>query len=129
MKKFILLLPFLILFASCTTTYQSKATFPAADDLFITSGDGDITKPYTPVGQFIFMKSGFRIPLPLLGYLNMWDVDPDEVLKTEVYRKIREMGGDGLINMKISWTPPKDGIVGLGANGGYVLITGTVINR
>lgn len=128
MKKSLFLIAIVIIFGSCAT-FQSHTTFPPADELFITSGDGDITKPYTPVGEFIYLKSGFRIPLPLFGYLDVWDVDPDEVLRTEVYRKIRQMGGDALINMKINWEPAKPGLIGIGANGGFVIITGTVIKR
>ena len=114
---------------SCSTTYFSKTSFPAPDDVFITSGDGDIQKPYTPVGQLIYYKAGFRIPLPLLGLIPIADVDPDKELKTEVFTKIREMGGDALINMSINWQPPKNGILGMGASGGMVTVYGTVIKR
>ena len=115
--------------SSCSVQYFSKTSFPAPDDVFITSGDGDIQKPYTPVGQLIYFKSGYRIPFFLLGLIPIDDVDPDTELKTEVFTKIREMGGDGLINMSISWEPPKSGILGFGASGGMITVYGTVIKR
>jgi len=127
MKK-ILIAVSVFLLTSCAT-FKSQTIFPRAEDLFITSGDGDITKPYTPIGQFIFLKTGFRIPLPLFGLIPIKDVDPDEILKTEVYSAIRSMGGNGLINMKIDWRPAKSGFLGLLANGGSVTIYGTVIKR
>lgn len=129
MKKNLWLISIVLIFTSCIATYQSRTIFPPADQLFITSGDGDIAKPYTPIGQFLYIKAGYRIPIFLLGFIDTWDVDPDEVLKSEVYSKIREMGGDGLINMSISWEPPKTGFFGFGAKGGHIYITGTVINR
>ena len=115
--------------SSCGLTHEMIARFPSPDDVFITSGDGDITKPYTPVGQLYFSKVGTRIPLPILGLIPLKNVDPDETLKKEVLYKIKEMGGDGLINMKIDWTPPSSGFLGLGATGGGVIIYGTVIKR
>jgi len=115
--------------SSCSVQYFSKTSFPAPDDVFITSGDGDIQKPYTPVGQLIFMKTGWRIPLPLLGLIPIDDVDPDTELKTEVFTKIREMGGDALINMSIQWEPPTSGFLGIGASGGMITVYGTVIKR
>ena len=130
-KKFnLLLIVFVTLFiSSCSVQYFSKTSFPAPDDVFITSGDGDIQKPYTPVGQLIYFKTGFRIPFFLLGLIPIADVDPDKELKTEVFTKIREMGGDALINMSISWQPPKSGFLGFGASGGMITVYGTVIKR
>jgi len=125
---FLLLLP--VILGSCSK-YVSMVTFPASDEMFITSGDGDIQKPYTPVGQLIFMKSGFRIPLPLFGLIPIKDIDPDYELKTEVQQKIKQMGGDGMITMKIDFAPAKARWYFLGAmaSGGRVTITGTVIKR
>jgi hypothetical protein len=108
---------------------MSIATFPAADEVFITTGDGDIQKPYTPVGQLIYYHKGFRIGFLLLGYIPIKDIDPDMELKTEIYQRVREMGGDALINMSISFLPPKNGILGFGATGGSITVYGTVIKR
>lgn len=123
---FILILPALL--GSCTK-FTSTATFPAADEVFITTGDGDIQKPYTPVGQLIYFHQGFRIPFLLLGYIPIADIDPDMELKTEIYRRVREMGGDALINMAISFNPPKSGFLGFFATGGSITVYGTVIKR
>ena len=50
--------------------FKSKVMFPAADEIFVTTGDGDITKPYTPVGQLIYIETGFRLNfLPILGLI------------------------------------------------------------
>jgi hypothetical protein len=125
---FLLLIPFVL--GSCSK-YVSQLTFPASDEMFITSGDGDIQKPYTPVGHLIYMRSGFRIPLPLFGFIPFKDVDPDYELKTEVQQRIKQMGGDGLINMQITYRPAKVRWYLLGAlsSGGSVTIIGTVIKR
>ena len=39
------------------------------------------------------------------------------------------MGGDAIINMSMSWTPPSDGILGLMASGGQIVVYGTVVRR
>jgi hypothetical protein len=124
----LLLIPFIM--GSCSK-FISQVGFPAADEMFITSGDGDIQKPYTPVGHLIYIRNGFRIPLPLLGFIPFKDVDPDYELKTEVQQRIKQMGGDGLINMQITYKPAKVRWYLLGAlsSGGSVTIIGTVIKR
>jgi hypothetical protein len=109
--------------------YKSVSTFPEANQLFITSGDGDIQKPYTPIGQLIYRRDGYRIPLPILGMLPIDDVDPDLLLRTEVFTEVRARGGDGLINMRMDWQPAKPGFLGLFASGGSLIITGTIIKR
>jgi len=114
---------------SCSSTYYSRVSFPAPEDIFITTGDGDIQKPYTPIGQIIYSKSGYRIPLPLLGLIPIADVDPDTELKEGIFTRIKGMGGDALINMSIHFEPPRNGLLGLGATGGTITIYGTVIKR
>ena len=116
----------LLQFYGCA--YTSQVRFPGTNDLFVTTGDGDITKPYTPVGQILYMESGFRIPLPLLGMLPLKSVDPDLIIRTKVARQAREMGGNAIINLRIDWEPPKEGFLGIGANGGRIIVYGTVIN-
>ncbi len=118
-----------LVMSGCATKYQSATTFPSPDELFVTTGDGDIQKPYTPVGQLIYMRQGFRIPLPLLGMIPIADVDPDTELRRAIYQEVRRMGGDAVINLKIDWMPPNDGILGLFATGGHITVYGTVINR
>jgi hypothetical protein len=109
--------------------YQTSVSFPNPDDIFITSGDGDIQAPYTPVGEFLYIEEGFRLGLPLLGLLPIKDVDPEVVLRSTIVQEVRRMGGDALINMRVNWTPPSSGFLGIFANGGNLAITGTVIRR
>lgn len=125
----LLVLPLLCMTLGCGAYYKSVTVFPAANQVFLTSGDGDIQKPYTPLGQYIYMKEGFRLPVPILGLLKLDDVDPDYVIGTEIASEIRAKGGDGLINMKIDWAAPKNGFFGLFASGGRLFITGTIIKR
>lgn len=123
-----ILLLITVFFVGCGA-YNEVATFPPSDQVFITSGDGDIQKPYTPVGQLIYAKSGYRIGLPLFGLIPFNDVNPDKELREEVITEIRKQGGDGLINMHINFEAPKNGIIGLGAKGGVLFVTGTIIKR
>lgn len=126
--KLFLLLFVAVLFTSCGA-YNEVATFPPADEVFITSGDGDIQKPYTPVGQLIYARSGYRLGLPILGLIPFNDVKPDKEIREAVVREIQAQGGDGLINMDITFEAPKNGILGLGAKGGVLFVTGTIIKR
>ena len=127
---FVLVLPLLIILGGCGA-YRSAVTFPSANDVFVTTGDGDIQKPYTPVGELIYIKVGSRIPFPILGLIPINDAIPEGILQSEIVPKVKKMGGDALINMQIDWKPPKGGILGfLGfGSGGSVYIKGTVIKR
>lgn len=128
MRCFIMVSMVAFLFVSgCATSTQ--VTFPSSRSVFMTTGDGNIQKPYEPVGQLIYMKSGFRLPLPILGLLPIADVDPDVALRKGITEKVRAMGGDAVINLHIDWKAPSGGFLGLFANGGSVVIYGTVIKR
>ncbi len=127
--KTVLLLALVAPLGACVSTHTSRVTFPSPDEMFITSGDGNIQKPYTPVGEIIHYKTGFRLPAPLLGMVPLADVDPDQEIRTTVLSKVREMGGDALINMRVNWTPPSNGFLGIGAKGGFIVVTGTAIKR
>jgi hypothetical protein len=107
----------------------SRLQFPNPNDIFVTTGDGDIQKPYTPIGQLIYSHSGFRIPLPILGMMPVSDVDPDAEFRTGILARVKQMGGDGVINLHMNWDPPSNGFLGLGARGGMVTIYGTVVKR
>jgi len=91
---------FLIALSSCGA-YKEVVTFPPSDVVFITSGDGDIAKPYEPLGELVYFKRGSRIPVPLLGLIPINDVKPDKIIREIVAEEVRRMGGNGLINMKI----------------------------
>lgn len=130
MKKVLpVLLGSIVLFTmlnSCTTVM--KATYPAADDVFITSGDGNIQKPYTPVGELYYKERGIRLlPIPLVSLIPIKDVDPDLAMKTKVKEEVRNMGGDALINTKVFFQPPR--FLVLWSTGGTLVIQGTVIKR
>lgn len=130
MKKFklLLLLFITVVFSGCEA-YNEVATFPPADEVFITSGDGDIQKPYTPVGQLIYSRAGFRLGLPILGLIPFNDVKPDKEIRENIVNEIKAKGGDGLINMDIVFEAPKNGFLGIGAKGGVLFVTGTIIKR
>jgi hypothetical protein len=123
----LLIASFLLL--SCGSLYNETATFPPANEIFMTSGDGDIQKPYTPIGQLIYSKVGWRIGVPLLGLIPIADVDPEKELRTAVINEIKKMGGDGLINMAITFEAAKPGLLGFQASGGKIFVTGTIIKR
>ena len=126
--KLFALLSLTVLFVGCGA-YNEVATFPPSDEVFITSGDGNIQKPYTPVGQLIYARTGYRLGLPILGLIPFNDVNPDKELREKVMTEIQKQGGDGLINMVITFEAPKNGFLGLMAKGGTLFITGTIIKR
>lgn len=115
--------------AGCASTYQAKVMFPSPNDMFVTTGDGNIAKPYTPIGQLVYLKQGYRIPLPLVGMLPIDDVDPEQEIRRGILEEVKRMGGDGVIELKMNWTPASNGFLGLGADGGNILVYGTVIKR
>lgn len=115
--------------SGCALGYSSQLRFPSPTDLFVTTGDGDIQKPYTPIGQLAYAKVAYRFALPLLGMIPISDIDPDVELRTGVLEKVKAMGGDGVINLSMNWTPPTNGFLGWGAKGGTLVVYGTVIKR
>jgi len=124
--RFSLLGVFLLL-SGCASFQQVK--FPPQDEVFITTGDGDITKPYEPIGQLIYAKKGVRIPLPLIGLIPISDAVAGTAINEIIAKEARAMGGNAVINLDIKWTSPRNGLLGLGADGGAVFIQGTVIKR
>lgn len=126
MNKIFILLAF---FLSSCSAYQEVITFPPSNDVFITSGDGNIQKPYTPMAEFVYTNNGWRLPLPILGLIPFKKLDPEMVLRKQVSTRIKEMGGDGMINMRIAFMKDNPGVLGFLAKPGYLYITGTVIKR
>jgi len=116
-----------LFFSGCATF--KKISFPPKDEMFITTGDGDITQPYEPVGHLVYQKKGFRIPLFLFGFIPISDALAEDAINAVIAEKARAMGGNAVINLKIEWNPPSDGILGFGANGGTLVINGTVIKQ
>jgi len=127
MKTFLLVSCCALLFSGCVTF--KKIAFPQSDEMFITTGDGDITQPYEPIGQMTYVKSGFRIPFPLLGFIPISDALAEDAINGIIAAKARAMGGNAVINLRIDWAPPSNGFLGLGANGGALVINGTVIKQ
>jgi hypothetical protein len=120
----------LVLISGCVTTQTDKLSYPSSDELYVTTGDGNFGE-YTPVGQIYFTKTGFRIPLPILGLLPVADVDPSTAVRQEVKRRARRMGGDAVINLRVDWTPPETHWATLGtlSEGGQLIVYGNVIQR
>ena len=110
--------------------YESWRDLNYARKEFITTGDGDIQKPYTPVGQVIYSKTGNGGFLPLVK-LFLPIVDPETEINTVFLQMVRNMGGDGVINVSVNWIQPSSfftRLIGFGHNG-HVQIQGTVIKR
>lgn len=113
--------------SGCVTSQQ--VAFPPSREVFMTTGDGDIQKPYEPVGQLMYHEEGFRLGFPIIGLIPIADVDPEVALQKGISDKVRTMGGDSVINLRMDWTPPANGFIGIGAKGGAITIYGTVIKR
>lgn len=108
----------------------STVEYPDPDLLFVTTGDGDIQRPYTPIGQLIYTRSGSRLSLlPILGMLNFDDVNIEQELQEVIAEQVAAMGGDAIINLSIDYERPSNGFLGLGSRGGSLLFYGTVIKR
>lgn len=116
-----------LLFCGCATL--QRIPFQKSDEIFITTGDGDAVKSYQPIGHLMYTKQGFRLPLPLLGFIPISDAVAGDAINEIVAERARAMGGDAVINLDIKWDPPSDGILGFGAKGGALAINGTVIKR
>jgi hypothetical protein len=98
--------------------FQQTVTFPPAKDIFITSGDGNIQKPYTPIGEFVYADKGFNFL-----FIPVKEVNPDLILRTAVTDKIRQAGGDGMINMRMNYVPKTF------LSAATIVVTGTIIKR
>lgn len=125
--RLLLLISCVLLITNCTTF--KRVNFPPSQEVFITTGDGDITKPYKPIGHILYIKQGFRIGLPLLGLIPIADASAEKAINDVIAKEARAMGGDAVINLDVQWTPPKSGILGFGAEGGALIVQGTVIKR
>lgn len=127
-KNLLLVLLIAIGFNSCGP-YQRTILFPPPSEIFYTSGDGDIQKPYTPIGEFVYSQRGFRLGLPLFGLIPFTALDPEKIIRTKITPKIKEVGGNGLINMKITLVRDDPGFLGMFAKPGSIQVTGTIIRQ
>ena len=98
-----------LLMTSCFTTEQITYTYYVdysqlhKNGIFVTESP-DVDFPYTPLGSIVSVTQGERTQV---GDIVSRDyVDTDKALD-EIAGKLREMGADGLINMKI--TPSRSG--------------------
>ena len=124
---FCVMLGAIVITTGCATF--KRIDFPPSNEIFITTGDGDITKPYKPIGQLIYLKTGFRIGAPIIGLLPIADVSAEDAINEIIAREAKKMGGNAVINLDVQWLPPSNGVLGAGAHGGQLLIQGTVIQR
>jgi hypothetical protein len=117
------------LFSGCAATLET-VNFTSPDEIFMTTGDGNIQKPYTPIGALLYYNKGFRLNfIPLLGLIPIKTVYPSLIVKDIVKQEVRKLGGDGVINLQITWEPPSNGFLGIASSGGMLQMTGTVIKR
>ena len=103
--------------SSCSALQQT-ITFPSAKEIFITSGDGNIQKPYTPLGEFLYADNGIK-----LFFIPIKTINPEAILRKVITEKIKEAGGDGLINMRLNF------IKGKFFSPDQLFLTGTIIKR
>jgi hypothetical protein len=126
MRRILILLPLGLLMTGCA--YMSTVNFPDPNKVFMTTGDGNIQKPYTPVGELLYFEQGYRIPVPILALLPIHDVDPEVAIRQKLAARVIQMGGDGIINLKITWQPARTVYLVMG-NPGSISVQGTVIKR
>ncbi|HHI68735.1 MAG TPA: hypothetical protein ENJ97_05350 [Planctomycetes bacterium] len=96
MKSGILFL--LLLACSCTTTYFSREEPGQGIPVF----PGDSSRPYLVVGHVSLHQSSFY----LLGFLSLVPLDLPRLLKVDLAREVRRLGGDALLFAKVKVTPP-----------------------
>jgi hypothetical protein len=125
----------MVLASGCAINRTHRIEFPPADDLFVTCGDdpgSESNKPYVPKGQFIHVTQEHYLPIPLLGmFVRIGKAEPQHVFDKYIIPRVREMGGDALINAKVNYTPPTSIIWGLFGlrSGGTTVITGQAVKK
>ena len=98
LKRALDLLLLALLLPACTTTYSSREK--AGKDLPIFPGD--VARPYEVVGHVSLHQSSSY----LLGFLSIVPVDLPGLLKEDLPRAVRDLGGDALLFAKVKVTPP-----------------------
>ncbi len=84
--------------SSCTTTYLSREN-PGRD---LPVFPGDASRPYQVVGHVSLHQSSFYV----LGFLSLVPLDLPGLLKRDLPRAVREMGGEALLFAEVRVTPP-----------------------
>jgi len=104
-----LTLLFLTMGCGSTTTITSELNYPSPDELYMTSGDGNLDE-YEPVGQLSYTKIGYPgIGLPIIcgfGLFRKEVSQPGQLLQNEVKERAQRMGGDAVLNLDVSYRPP-----------------------
>lgn len=119
----------------CSLNTTRRVQYPPASELFVTSGDdpgSESPKPYVPKGQFIHIANECYVPIPVLGmFLKIGNADPQVVFDRYIIPGVREMGGDGLTNASVSFTPPGPILMGLFGMrpGGTTIVFGQAVKR
>ena len=119
----------------CSLNTTLKVQYPPASELFVTSGDDPGTespKPYVPKGQYIHVAKEFYLPIPVLGmFLKLGNADPQVVFDRYIIPGVREMGGNGLTNANVNFTPPSAilwGLIGI-RRGGLTVVVGQAVKK
>ncbi len=97
MKSGVLFLLFLLA-SSCTATYLSREEPGRGIPVF----PGDSSRPYRVVGHVSLHQSSFY----LLGFLSLVPLDLPRLLKVDLAREVKNLGGDALLFAKVKVTPP-----------------------
>lgn len=125
----------LLFSVGCALNVTHRVQYPAASELFITSGDdpaSESQKPYVPKGLFIHVAREYYFPIPILGmFLKIGEAEPQSVFDNHVIPKVRQMGGDALTTAVVNYTPPTHilwGLIGC-RTGGTTIVTGQAVKR
>jgi hypothetical protein len=78
-------------------SYTRGIPYPNPEELYVTLGDGNIERPYQPLGEIVVKKRG-------LGFFGIPIIKPDleRVIKETLLTKAKDMGGDGVINLCVA---------------------------
>jgi hypothetical protein len=90
------LLSFLLYILGAGCTQIDMTRYPDPNELFVTTGDGNIQKPYTPIGLVAVKKQGFY----MFGQAII-AADLEAAINDRMLEKAREMGGDGVIEVTL----------------------------
>ncbi|HLL52848.1 MAG TPA: hypothetical protein VK447_04825 [Myxococcaceae bacterium] len=101
MKKTISVLLVAAMFAAagCTTVNTAKLQSDRSGrDIFVSAGD--IPEPYDSLGLVQATRSGVRV----FGFIDPMGTDIEAGLRDVLIPQVREMGGDGAINVRFHMT-------------------------
>lgn len=123
-----------LLMNGCTiggTLYSSKIPFITGDKLYITTGDdpgSESLKPYEPKGMLLHVERAKSTCFFNLC-IDDEDANPERVMEEIILPKVRNMGGDALINAYVDYTPDDRYCSCIGPNKETIIVKGTVVKR